>query len=228
MTNVNQGSYSLLTHNVPLPPLVVSVGRSGIGFTGCNTISIPFISNPNGIIKINGKVVSTAKNCAVNNDQKYVQLLLLADGYKHNGNNFFFTHRGNNIAQFNFINHQINKFIPKVNVKPPIHIIATTTIPKPINIVSPPIPHIIAPPIHVVQPIPIPAPIPIAVVPPPVPQLIAPPINIVAPNPIPPTINIITPPIPKLPPPSIHIVTPRPIVQIAPPIIISKVAHGKS
>jgi hypothetical protein len=191
MTNVNQGSYSLSVPHIQLTPIVVNVGRTGLGFTGCNTMSIPFISNANGAIKVNGQIASTSKSCAVNNDQKYVQLFLQADGYKHNGNNFFFTQKGNNLCQFNFINHQ-NKGGAKVHVKLP-KVIKPIIPQPPINIITPPT--IIPQPIHIAPPV--------------IPHVVAP----VAPK-LPPAIHIIGPPVPRIVQPTINIVAPPTIVHV--------------
>jgi hypothetical protein len=67
-----------------------------------------------------------------------------ADGYKYTGNNFWFTHQGNSIGQFNFIKHKISKIIPKINIKPPTVVIAppSTNIINAVPIVKPKLPPI--------------------------------------------------------------------------------------
>lgn len=94
---VAAGNFTLKALNSNLPFIAAVVGQTSISFTGCNSISIPCQSVGGSTFKINGAITSTRKFCTVDNDQKYIQVLKEADGFGHDGNNFFLTSKGKRI-----------------------------------------------------------------------------------------------------------------------------------
>jgi heat shock protein HslJ len=83
LKNISSGNYTFTAVNTTLSPITVIINPKTLGFTGCNTFSIPYISINQGQFQIFGQVSSTQKQCKVNNDHKYLDVMRQADGYHH-------------------------------------------------------------------------------------------------------------------------------------------------
>jgi hypothetical protein len=113
---IPQGQYSLAFLNSTLSPMKISMSKSSIGFTGCNSYVILFKSCVNnGTITFSPPITTTTKKCPINNDVKYLSLLTRANGYLHHQNDMYLTSFGKKIGQFKKIHFVNGKSLKKNN-----------------------------------------------------------------------------------------------------------------
>ena len=104
LPNIMKGIYIFSAYNSLLPSIPFLVTTNGFAFSGCNDIFIPCYTNSNNMFKVNGQITSTMRQCQINYDQSYIQIIAYADGYGINGVNFYLTKLGIKIVDFVWAN----------------------------------------------------------------------------------------------------------------------------
>jgi hypothetical protein len=103
-TNIPLGNYQFTIIGSSLPPIKALFDSSKFQFSGCNTMSVQWTANSNGIFRAGSYNTYTKNQCNNNNDQQYLQTFLGGNGYVRNGNYIYLTKNGKNIAYFSPIN----------------------------------------------------------------------------------------------------------------------------
>jgi hypothetical protein len=115
-TNTLQGNYTLKPINSPLPSITIAIGKGNIGFTGCNSVSLPFALQRGAFRLMSAPLFRGSRTCQTNNDIKYINLLRSANAFRFNGKTCDLSSKGRSVAQFIPVVKRVVRALPARNV----------------------------------------------------------------------------------------------------------------